>query len=183
MDDYSKIPDNDLVELIRTKDSELFREVVSRYHSKLERYVMTYVNDEEIARDVVQSTFIKTYLNLKGFEIKSKFSSWIYRIAHNEALNTKKRWRREVSIDESDFDISDGNLQMEENILEEEKYILSNCIESLPSIYSGPLILFYTEEKSYEEISDILQITTSTVGTRVRRGRIMLQTLCKKMKK
>ena len=85
------LPDEELVELIIKDDQELFGERVTRYQDKLERYILRLGSSKEQSQDVVQDTFIKAFKNLRGFNQSLKFSSWIYRIAHNEAINLFKK--------------------------------------------------------------------------------------------
>jgi len=87
-----------LVNKIRTSDRELFAELVNRYEEKLLRYATYLLHDEQKASDVVQDSLIKAYINLNGFDTKKKFSSWIYRIVHNETMNSVKKYHKEVPI-------------------------------------------------------------------------------------
>lgn len=79
--------DEDIVSFICSKDQEDYSFIVERYESKLFRYVYSIIRDNDKALDIVQDTFIKAFINLKSFNTKKSFSSWIYRIAHNEAIN------------------------------------------------------------------------------------------------
>ena len=92
MQDISRLKDQEIVDLIRTKDKELYSELVKRYEDKLMRYALSIVGNEQKAADVVQQSFIKAYVNLQSFNLKKKFSSWIYRIVHNEAINEIKKY-------------------------------------------------------------------------------------------
>lgn len=173
--------DEELVKIIRTKDQELYSEVVKKYQDKLYRYVFNIVYDDPRATDIVQQTFIKAFVNLNGFDIKKSFSSWIYRIAHNEAMNLIKKYKKEVSI-LPDFDIPSANNVEEEYVKEETVIEVKRCLKDVPILYSEPLSLFYLEDKSYEEISDILRLPTSTVGTRISRAKLLMKEICKKSK-
>ena len=87
MQELQKYSDEELVEIIKSKDKEIFAEIIKRYEKKLLRYANYLLNDSDKASDVVQESFIKAYVNLNSFNNKFKFSSWIYRIVHNEAIN------------------------------------------------------------------------------------------------
>lgn len=179
MKDISKLSDEKLVVLVREKDKELYSEVIIRYEKKLLRYANYLVSDESDAADVVQSTFIKTYINLNGFKVNNKFSSWIYRIVHNEAMNIMNKNKRHIPLNDNiDFD-SGVNLE-DEVILKELRQHTQNCLKQIPIIYSEPLSLYYLEEKSYEEISDILRIPMGTVGTRINRAKSIMKKICQK---
>ena len=179
MKNISDKSDEDIVEMVRKKDKELYSEIIKRYESKLLRYSNYLVNDGDLAGDIVQESFIKAYINLNGFDLKKKFSSWIYRIAHNEAMNAVKKQKKHVPMYES-FDVDSGVDLEDEIIVKEMKSRTHNCLSQMPVIYREPLSLFYIEEKSYEEISDILRIPVGTVGTRVNRAKILMKKLCQK---
>ncbi len=183
MDDFENLPDEEVVELVRSKDQELYRELVKRYQNKLLRYATYIVHDENQAADVVQEAFIKAFVNLRGFNTHKKFSSWIYRIVHNEAINQLKRSKKVTPFADREWLVdkikSDTNLE-EEFLQKEKKEIIEQAVEELPLKYREPLALFYFEEKSYDEISDILRMPVGTVGTRISRGKVFLRRLLEK---
>lgn len=183
MKKVKNLDDEELVELVRTQDQELYSEVVRRYQDKLVRYATSLIQDEDKAADVVQEAFIKAFVNLKGFNLKKKFSSWIYRIVHNEAVNYLKKHKREISLENNQWierTVDSGqDIEKDFNRKEAEK-MLYQSLNELPLKYRSPLTLFYLEEKSYEEISDVLRIPVGTVGTRISRGKKLMRTICKK---
>lgn len=175
-----KLSDEDLVELVRSKDQELYRVVVERYQSRLLRFATYLIKDPDKAADVVQEAFIKAFINLKGFKTKKKFSSWIYRIVHNEAINQIKKEKKKISFEENDWlkQLASKEVSMEEKLVKKEARIMvKKCLNQLPLVYRSPLTLFYLEERSYEEISDILKIPVGTVGTRINRGKKMMKVI------
>lgn len=174
--------DEELVEIARSSSAQVYGEIVRRYQSKLYRYALYLTGDGSKASDVVQDAFIKAYVNLNGFNNSKKFSSWIYRIVHNEAINMAKKRDRNVSLDlikdlPGDDDLEQGVERLEESALAKE------CLSSLPLKYAEPLELYYMEEQSYEEIGDILRLPSGTVATRIRRGKILMKRLCQIKKK
>jgi len=177
----STLSDSDLVEFIRTKNKEVYGEIIKRYQDKLMRYALYLVRNNNQAVDVVQEAFIKAYINLNGFNIKKKFSSWIYRIVHNEAMNFIKKNKREVPLIEA-IDLSGGK-NVEKDL--EKKEIIKmahDCLDKMPIIYSEPLTLFFLEEKSYEEISDILRMPAGTVAVRISRAKTLMKKICETKK-
>lgn len=175
----TKLSDEQLVKIVRSSDKELYAEIIKRYQEKLVRYAGYIMGDENMGEDVVQDAFIKAYINLNGFDIKKKFSSWIYRIVHNEAMNMLNKQKRQVPINEKIEHDSGINLE-DEFIKKELTGHTHNCLEQIPIIYKEPLSLFYLEEKSYEEISDILRIPIGTVGVRINRAKAMMKKICQK---
>ena len=178
MKDFKKLADEKLVELVCNQDKELYRFLVKRYQDKLMRYAFYFVRDENKAADIVQDSFIKVFVNLKGFDTKKKFSSWIYRIVHNEAINFLKKLKKEISLEANRW--LEQALKSREDLekdfdRKEAKKMLFVCLEKLALKYRTVLVLFYLEDKSYEEISDVLRIPVGTVGTRINRGKKMLK--------
>lgn len=169
----TNLNDEELVALIREKDKEQYSEIIRRYKTKLAHYLRKFINNPDELEDVLQDVFIKVYKNLYGFNIRKKFSPWIYRISHNEAINhLKKRSTQSISLEENEIDVADEKMDIKQTI---EVSLLKTKIEkglsSLKDKYRQAIILYYFEEKSYEEISEILRIPTSTVGTLISRGK------------
>lgn len=174
-----KFSDEEIVEKTRSIDQEFYAVIVERYQNKLLRYATNLIRDEDKAVDVVQSSFIKAFINLKGFNIKKKFSSWIYRIVHNEAINIIKKYQKEIrppdGIDFKSEEDIEKNFEQKEIVAKVEK-----CLEKMPLLYSEPLTLYYIDERSYKEISDILRIPMGTVATRISRAKILMKHICQK---
>lgn len=163
-------------------DKEQFGVLVDRYEAKLRRYIARLgVRNPEDQLDVLQDIFIKVYRNLNGFDPKLKFSSWIYRIAHNEAISAyrKKNVRPEghlIADSEELLSFAAGTLdsaelQFDESINAE---VVHQALQKLDHKYAEVLILRFFEHKEYDEISDILQIPTGSVGTLIHRGKKQL---------
>jgi RNA polymerase sigma-70 factor, ECF subfamily len=181
MIDYKKLADEELVSLVRDQDQELYRYLIDRYQAKLLRYAV-YLTDDDRAADVVQEAFIKAFVNLQSFNTKKKFSSWLYRITHNEAMNILNHHKQEVSILQ-DVDFA-SEIDLEDDLIKKELVSRAKkCLAQMPVIYKEVLTLYYLEEQSYEEIGDILRIAIGTVGTRLNRAKIIMKKICQKQKK
>ena len=181
MKELKNLKDEHIVDLVRTKDKELYLEIVIRYQEKLLRYAINLIQDKSKAEDAVQESFIKAFINLNSFNLKMKFSSWIYRIVHNQVMNTFNKNKRELPLlDNFDFD-SGKNLELDLTKKEIQERV-NKCINKMSVIYSEPLSLYYIEEKSYEEISDILRLPVGTVGVRINRAKIMMKKICLNIK-
>jgi RNA polymerase sigma-70 factor (ECF subfamily) len=137
---------------------------------------LTNYTPEEI-EDLLQDIFIKVYKNLNSFDQDLKFSSWIYRIAHNEVISSfrlKKRRPWHYPGEENNIELT--NLVSEVNIEKEinDKLTRENIeklLDRLDEKYSEVLILKYFEEKDYQEISDILKKPLGTVATLLNRAK------------
>jgi len=161
------------------RNADAFGVLMSRYEAPLARYVRRISSfSPDDVDDILQEAFIKAYRNLREFDGTSRFSSWIYRIARNQTIDTarKKHVKATVSIEEHDL----GNFLRAATDLEgdlarrEELARVEAVIRDLPDTYRDALILRFLEEKSYEEIMDILHIPKGTVATLIRRGRALL---------
>ena len=183
------ITDVELVQL-SLENKEFFRHIILRYESKLSQYIkrMTNVNQEE-SQDILQDIFIKVYRNLNGFNQNLQFSSWIYRIAHNEIINYyhKNKSRAniaKISLNNDDIlslseQITDSGDQYTQLALQENADKIREILAKLPNKYREVLVLRYLEEKKYDEISDILRKPPGTVATLINRGKLKLKKIAK----
>jgi len=177
------ITDEELVEQTLLNKS-VFGELVDRYQAKLTRYVARLgVKDPDDQLDVLQEIFLKTYRNLNGFDSSLKFSSWIYRIAHNEAISwyRKKNVRPEGHlIGDSEEIISFLGDKQESADISFDKELnakeVNQAILKIDEKYRVAIILRFFEHKEYDEISDILKIPVGSVGTLLHRGKKQLAT-------
>jgi len=180
----SKLKDEQIVERVVLGDVDSFGTLIDRYQTKLIRYVNYLLNNSELTEDIVQETFIRGYQNIKSFNAERKFSSWIYRIAHNTAINHIKKQNRTISIDISLigelFSSKKDNPEIDYEKKEIQKTV-RKCLNKLNHKYKEVLILYYLEDKSYKEISSILEIPIGTVGIRISRAKKALKNICQKI--
>jgi RNA polymerase sigma-70 factor (ECF subfamily) len=160
-------------------NTESFGKIMNKYSPKISRYIYRIVGSSffEID-DLLQNIFIKVYKNLNHFDDSLSFSSWIYRIAHNEAIDyirkMKIRPRRAVSEEEENFilNIPDLNINIPEesnnNLVKDQ---ILKILSKMKEKYKMVLILRFLEEKDYNEISDILKIPLGTVATLIHRAK------------
>ena len=178
--------DEEIALSVQNGDSESFGLLVERYEEKMMRYAGKFFFDNANAKDIVQEVFIKTYTNIQSFNTERKFSPWIYRIAHNELVNTiKKKSREPILYFDPDtlfphpFSKEEPGQSYESR---EVKEALNKSLNDLNPLYREPLILHYFEEMDYREIAEILQIPVGTVGVRLKRGREALREAIQKQK-
>ena len=173
------LADEALINLTLNQDRNYYRYIVSRYTEKLSRYVrrITFLDEDDI-KDVIQTTFIKAYTNLNDFDTTLSFSSWIYRIAHNETISFLRKNKREVILqtnDEDDTNVFENipdqtNLEVEFDIKINQDNI-QRILTTIDKDYREVLILRFFEEKSYQEISDILKKPLGTISTMIYRAK------------
>jgi RNA polymerase sigma-70 factor (ECF subfamily) len=180
MDRRTHQTDEAVVQQVRARDKELYAVIIARYQEKLLRYAAYLVGDADMGADVVQESFIKAYINLNSFDTKKKFSSWMYRIVHNEAMNILKKQKNLHPLTEEHENIA-GEVNIEDAFIREELQTMAHdCLQAIPVMYREPAALYYLDDKSYEEISEILRIPVSTVGTRISRAKVQLKRICQR---
>jgi len=186
-DQCPKKTDEELVEFVLA-NKQCYVCLMERYEEKILRYIQRISGlSREGSEDIAQEVFLKVFINLNSFDRKMKFSSWLYRIAHNETINY---WRRNKKTNESAFlwDDFEGlrNIIKDSYNLEQEVYQKLNnrklveTIGQLSDKYREVLILNYLEGKSYQEIADVLNKPIGTVGTLINRAKKALAVLLKK---
>lgn len=161
-------------------DRHAFSEIVHRYEAAIRRYVkrLSGVDDGD-ADDLLQEIFIKVFINLNDYDPGLKFSSWLYRIAHNETVSflRKKNVRpRVLNLSAEDADEFFGQLADDKDFVElarqrDDARIMRDFLSRLEPKYKEALVLRFLEEKSYTEIGDILKIPEGTVATLINRGK------------
>lgn len=180
----SSITDEELVARVIAEPA-LFAHLIARYEAKLQRYIARLgVRDFEDQQDVLQEIFLKAYRNLNGFDQSLSFSSWIYRIAHNEAVSwyRRRKVRPEGSL-VTDSDEVLGWLAAAEESAEQrfdqaaDATRVNEALARLDPKYRDVLLLRYFEHKEYDEISDILRIPVGSVGTLLHRGKKQLRSV------
>lgn len=173
------LSDEEITLKVQAGDSESFGILVTRYETKMMRYANKFLFGYDEAQDVVQEVFIKAYIHVQSFDPTQKFSSWLYRIAHNEFINAiKKKGREPLPLIDPDafFPHLVSKLTADDDIHKKETAeMLEKCLNKLDPKYREPLVLYYIEELDYKDIADILHLPTSTVGVRLKRGKDMLK--------
>ncbi len=174
------LQDEELALEVQKGRHEAFAILYERYEQKMLRYGRRFLYTYEDLEDAVQEVFIKTYKNIKSFNVEKKFSTWLYRVAHNTFINViKKNGREPVSFFDFDTLVNIPNKTtetLEDDFLKaENKESIIEMMKKMAPKYREALILFYFEELGYKEIAEILKIPVSTVGVRITRARTMLK--------
>ncbi len=175
--DWEQKTDAELVK-ISLVDQDNFLYIVDRYKDKLFNYICRISNiDTEEAEDLLQNVFIKTYLNLNEFDQGLKFSSWIYRITHNEVIDNYRKLKSRPQLVELDLNdqrlrtlISETDIfQKIDNRMARQKIV--KIINQLDFKLKEVLWLKFFEDKDYHEISDIIKKPLGTVASRINRAK------------
>ena len=175
-----------LVATTKTGDTRAFELLVERHERMIFSLARRMTGNREDAEDVVQQSFQKAFIHLKKFEGESLFSTWLIRIAINEALMLlrRKRGSRELSIDDSiageevlfALEIPDSGQSPEDNYSQRERQrILSAALNELPHRTRRAIQLRELDERSTKETARIMGISVGAVKARVFHGRRKLR--------
>lgn len=180
-----KMDDRALVERIVSGERDLFADLVARYEKRILNYVYRIIHRYEDAHDLTQEIFIKVFMALDRYDPKYQFSTWIFRIAQNSAIDTlRKRSLPEVSLTRSGPDDEDGKeREVEDDGIspyrelknKELSAAIDDAIGNLPVDYRELIQLRHFGELSYEEIADLKEMPLGTVKNKLFRARNMLK--------
>lgn len=171
--------DSELVELALQQDQKAFSALLAKYRNALMAHILKYVSVTEDAEDICQRSFEKAFVNIERFDPRYAFSTWIYNIARNEAIDHLRRSKNSVNS----VSISDDNdaQYLLSGISPEEKYIVDQAvsdmirrIKQLPEKYCAVAELRFIKDYAYEDIAKELSMPIGTVKTRLNRARKIL---------
>ncbi|HWP83161.1 MAG TPA: RNA polymerase sigma factor [Bacteroidota bacterium] len=178
--------DEEAIAKVLAGETAAYEQIMRRYNPRLFRIVRSYLTDEDEIEDVIQEAYIKAYEALPRFEKRSSFSTWVIRIAINEALARVKQRKRlspigDTASDDTGYVIEAiGPLQNNETPIEtlmnsELKYILEEAVDRLPENYRSVFVMREIEGMSIAETSESLDITQTNVKVRLNRAKEMLR--------
>jgi RNA polymerase sigma-70 factor (ECF subfamily) len=179
------LADGELVQTAIAGREASFEELVRRYQRPIAAYVYRMVGDYDAALDLTQEVFIKVYNSLARYRSEFKFSTWIYKIAHNAAIDHLRRYavreqalvggfegeRREISIE------SRRLTPEQESEREERRSEIESVVQLLPAAYRELIVLRHSHDLSYDEIADVTGLPLGTVKNRLFRAREAMREL------
>lgn len=163
---------------------EAFEELVSRYESKVMNLALRFTRNQEDAEEVVQDVFTTLYRKLQGFEGKSAFSSWLYRIVVNASFMKLRKRKQQTTVHLEDLvqergvdkDLLLGGTRHDSIPSHRElREVLQGAIDKLPEQYRSVFILRDIDALSNEEVAEILDLSVPAVKSRLHRSRLMLR--------
>lgn len=180
----SSLEDEALIIKAIEGSSQAYRKLMSKYDRALFFHLNKMVRDKGMIEDLIQEIFSKAFVNLHSYNNAYAFSTWLYRIATNHTIDfLRKKKLQTFSIDEP-ISTKDGEMQMEipdssfeadQGILNKQRNkVVFEAIESLPEKYRAVIEMRHMEEKSYQEISEILDLPLGTVKAHIFRARELL---------
>ena len=161
-----------LIKNLKRGREEAYRQLIEEYGNKLLRTCYLILNDREEAEDVVQETFIKVFNKIDTFKEKSGLYTWIYAIALNLSRDRMRIKQDMLELKDEWIGNDDVESHVEINIDREQ---LRKEIFEMNSLYREVLVLFYYEELSIREISNLLNEKEGTIKSKLSRGRNMLK--------
>ena len=187
------LKEKDLIRRAKQGDMLAFEELILQHEKIVYNVALRMMNHSEDARDISQEVFLKAYRNLANFDERSAFSTWLYRITHNTCIDEmrKRKGKQNYSLEE-ELENEDGSMQRqianegdtpEESLLrEEQKSEILQALDTLSEEHKAAIILRDVKGLSYEEISEILELSLGTVKSRISRARNQLKTEILKMR-
>jgi RNA polymerase sigma-70 factor, ECF subfamily len=181
----SMVADCDLVTRAIAGREDGFEELVRRYQRPIAAYVYRMVGDYEAALDLTQEVFIKVYASLARYRSEYKFSTWIYKIAHNAAVDHLRRHStREQALaqvnqadgEQYELPIESGRLSPEqESEKAERRAEIETVVRALPAAYRELIVLRHSHDLSYDEIAEVMGLPLGTVKNRLFRAREIMR--------
>lgn len=183
LENTRKLTDGELIEKAIGGREDGFEELVRRYQRPITGYVYRMLNNYDASLDVTQEVFIKVYNSLARYSSEYKFSTWLYRIAHNAAIDYMRRNSGYTQSLEAENEDGTYQLQIESPHptpeQERERTELSQEIEAvvkcLPTVYRELILLRHSQDLSYDEIAEVTNLPLGTVKNRLFRAREMMR--------
>ena len=177
------VADCDLVVRAIKGREDGFEELVRRYQRPIAAYVYRMVGDYDAALDLTQEVFIKVYSSLERYRPEYKFSTWIYKIAHNASVDYLRRSASREQALTSEFDGEEREMPVlsrklspeQEYAVEERRSEIERVVRQLPAVYRELIILRHQHDLSYDEIAEVTSLPLGTVKNRLFRARDLMR--------
>lgn len=177
--------DEQLIRDALAGDQRAYKELLARHRQSIYHVIFKIVRSNEEAADLVQETFMKAFGSLGSYRFEYRFSTWLYKIAANNAIDHLRKKRIEaLSLDrpvqtkdgEVALEIPDWSQNPEEDLYRKRRAVtIGDAIDSLPAKYREVIVLRHQQDRSYEEIAEQLRIPVGTVKARIFRARELLK--------
>jgi RNA polymerase sigma-70 factor (ECF subfamily) len=166
--------DRMIVEFIVSGQKELFRLLINRYEQAVYGMGYSFFRNSEDASDFTQEVFLKVFRNLARFEGRSRFSTWLYKIAYNTAVNsvTRKKDYRSLAEDEAAAEADSPERKL---LRETARQAVLEAVAMLPERYRICVDLFFFYDRSYQEIEAITGFPVNTIKSHVFRAKKLLR--------
>jgi RNA polymerase sigma-70 factor (ECF subfamily) len=183
LNNLQSIADSELVSISLTGREESFEELVRRYQRPIISYTYRMIGDYEAALDVTQEVFIKVYNSLARYRQEYKFSTWLYKIAHNASIDYLRRHSvneqsLEIEINNETFEIPLESKRLspeQERERSEWRAEIDLVVQKLPAGYRELILLRHAQDLNYDEIAEVTGLPLGTVKNRLFRAREMMR--------
>tara|TARA_R110002073_G_scaffold308333_7_gene478262 strand:- start:10673 stop:11245 length:573 start_codon:yes stop_codon:yes gene_type:complete len=170
----------ELIDRALQGDRAAFTRLVEVNQDRLFASMLQVTGSPDEAEEVVQEAFIRAFVKLDTFQRNSQFFTWLYRIAFNSALSRRRKKRARISLDQfrekNGLEVVDQSSGVDEPMLQRERVaMVRTAMERLTDEHRSILVLREMEERSYETIAEILEISIGTVRSRLSRARHQLK--------
>jgi len=178
--------DNELVQRFLSGDEDAFLQLVEKYKHPITNFIAMMIGDYDLAVDLSQDTFLRVYRNIGSYKSTFQFSTWIYKIASNLAID-ELRWRKRRGIKrrssaETEDEVKPDHVVVDtsrgpeaSSIDSQYRKLLNEAIRSLPSRYRSVFVMKEIEELEYERIAEVLNCSVGTVKSRLHRAKKLLK--------
>ncbi len=166
-------------------DQKAYAFLVEKHRKAIFHIINRIVRNDEIARDLVQETFMKAFSSLASYRSEYRFSTWLYKIAANSSIDHLRKKRIQALSLDRPIETSDGTMEIEvpdysfhperELVKKQQRVSIEEAIQSLPDKYREVIIYRHKDDKSYDEIAELLDIPVGTVKARIFRARELLK--------
>ena len=163
-----------IVKSVLHGDAQAYEQLVQRYHVGLIIHCERLCGDRQTAEDIAQEAFIKAYERLADFDHKkSRFSTWLYRIATNKAIDHLRAHKRTVPTEDIELLVQEGTPEYE---AADQSRAVRDAVATLqPPTHRQVVEAYYWDGQSYQEIADAMNIPINTVRTWLRRAKQSLR--------
>lgn len=168
------------IERAKKGDLFAFEEIITTFEKPLWNYLVRLSGSRDDAEDLIQDTFVKVYKHLGSIDSTKNIKSWIYTIATNTAYDFLRKKKREATVElDEEYETKPDNASYHSVSTEDsmERKDVTSAIDQLDLLYRGPIILYYKDGFSYEEIANMLSIPINTLKTRLSRAKKQLASL------
>ena len=173
------LPDEEIIKKIQHGEVSLFSEITERYFDRIFLYTLKmHFNNTAEAEDSTAETFYKTYRFINSYSPTIPFSAWLYRIAKNTVIDTLRKHKNHPQVSlESYLEVHDEPTEVEDKNIYDEKMLIEKFLNYLDKEERSLLVMFYLEDISIKELSDLYKMKENTISVKIKRAKEKIKKL------